>query len=90
MKKSNDPFEGVFDSLQNKTLPTDEQKEKMLSYVLLESSRLQENCVLGKVGKWISVYPWRFAFSVATAQAVVFTLIFGTEYTNLFLRMFGG
>jgi Zn/Cd-binding protein ZinT len=89
MKKHNDPFEGALDSLQDKTLPTNEQKEKMLNYVLMES-RLQDNSILGKVGKWISVYPWRFAFSAAAAQAVVFTLIFGTEYTNLVLRMFGG
>jgi len=89
MKKNNDPFEGIFDSFQDKALPTEEQKEKMLNYVLLEN-RLQDNSVLGKVGRWISVYPWRFAFSAAAAQAVVFTLIFGTEYTNLVLRMFRG
>jgi len=89
MKKNNDPFEGIFDSFQDKALPTEEQKEKMLNYVLLEN-RLQDNSVLGKVGRWISVYPWRFAFSGAAAQAVVFTLIFGTEYTNLVLRMFRG
>jgi len=89
MKKYNDPIKGVFDGLQDKMLPTNEQKEKMLNYVLMES-RFQDNSVLGKVGRWISVYPWRFGFSAAAAQTVVFTLIFGTEYTNLVLRMFGG
>lgn len=89
MKKKNDPFEGVFDNLQDKTLPTDEQKEKMLHYVLHENS-LQDNSITGKVGRWIATYPWRFAFSAATVQAVICTLIFGTQYTNLFLNFFGG
>jgi hypothetical protein len=89
MKKKNDPFEGVFDGLQDKTLPTDEQKEKMLKYVLLES-RLQDNSTMGKVGRMITIYPWRFSFGAAAVQALVFTLIFGTEYTNLFLSIFGG
>lgn len=89
MTKNNDPFEGVFDCLQDKTLPTEGQKERMLDYVLLES-KLQDISVLKKVGGWISVYPWRFAFGTAAVQAIVFTLIFGTEYTNLFLGIFGG
>jgi len=89
MKKNNDPFEGVFDSLKGESLPTSEQKEKMLHHVLTEN-RLQNNTVLEKVGRWITIYPWRFAFGAAAAQAVVFTLIFGTQYTNLLLGIFGG
>ena len=90
MKKQNDPFKGVFNSLQDNSLPTDEQKQKMLEYVLLESDRLQDKFVWKKVGRWIAEYPWRFAFGVSAVQAVVCTLLFGTAYTNLFLRMFGG
>jgi len=89
MKKQNDPFEGIFDNLQDKSLPTNEQKEKMLNYVLTES-RLQNSSVWGKIGNWISVYPWRFAFSTAALQTVICTLVFGTEYTNFILSIFGG
>ena len=89
MKKSNDPFEGIFDSLKGESLPTGEQKEKMLHHVLTES-RLRNNTALEKDGRWITTYPWRFAFGAAAVQAVVFTLIFGTQYTNLLLSLFGG
>ncbi len=89
MKKNNDPFEGMFDSLKGGSLLTDEQKEKMLRHVLAES-RLQNDSALARVGRWIAVYPWRFAFGAAAVQAAVFTLIFGTHYTNLLLGMFGG
>lgn len=89
MKNSNDPFKGIFDGLHDKSLPTDEQKEKMLSYILLES-RLHNSTVWEKAGKWIAVYPWRFAFGAAIAQAVICTSIFGTAYTNLFLNLIGG
>jgi len=89
MKKRKDPFESIFDSLHNKTQPTTEQKEKMLNYVLTEGIK-QNNSLWVKAGRWITVYPWRFAFSAAAAQAVVCTALFGTGYTNLFLSLFGG
>lgn len=89
MKKNNDPFEGMFDSLKGGSLPTDEQKEKMLRHVLAES-QLQNDSALARVGRWIAAYPWRFAFGAAAVQAAVCTLIFGTQYTNLLLGMFGG
>lgn len=89
MKKNNDPFEGIFDGLQDNSLPTNEQKEKMLNHILLDN-RLREETTWGKVGRWITVYPWRFAFSAAAVQAVVCTLLFGTQYTNVFLSIFGG
>jgi hypothetical protein len=90
MKKKQDPFEGIFDGLQDNSSPTDEQKQKMLDYVLSGSDRLQEKSVWEKIFRWIADYPWRFAFGAAAAQAVVCTSLFGTGYTNLFLRMFGG
>lgn len=89
MKKIHDPFEGIFDGRTDKTLPTNEQKDKMLSYVLTES-RKQNSFTIEKIGRWITVYPWRFAFGVAAMQAAVFTLIFRSGYTNLILSMFGG
>lgn len=89
MKKKNDPFEGIFNNLTTDTLPTDDQKVKMLNYVLAES-RLRDNSAFARLFRFISVYPWRFAFGAATVQAALFTLIFGTNYTNLFLRVFGG
>jgi hypothetical protein len=89
MKKKIDPFEGIFAGLQDKTLPTDEQKKKMLNYILTES-RPEKVTLWEKAGEWITVYPWRFAFSAAAMQAAVFTLIFGAEYTNLILKIIGG
>ena len=89
MKKNNDPFEGIFDSLQDKTLPTSEQKERMLNNILKES-RYQKITLWEEAEKWITIYPWRFAFGVAATQAATFTLLFGTNYTNLFLSFFGG
>ena len=89
MKKKNDPFEGIFDGLQDNTLPTNEQKERMLKNILMES-RVQEISLLEKVENWITVYPWRFAFGTAAVQTAVCTLIFGKAYTNLFINFFGG
>ncbi len=89
MNKSNDPFETIFDSLSDKTLPTQKQKDQMLTYVLMEG-KAKDPSVFDKIGSWITVYPWRFAFGTAAMQAIVFTLLFGREYTNLLLSMFGG
>lgn len=89
MKKLNDPLEKVFQSLEDTSIPTEKQKDKMLKQILLES-RLYDDSTYTKIRRLISVYPWRFAFGVSTVQSVVFTLIFGTGYTNLFLNMFGG
>lgn len=89
MKNNNDLFESIFDSLQDKTPPTDEQKEKMLNYVLTED-RLRNHTTWEKAGRWITIYPWRFAFVAAAAQAVVLTWMFDTGYTNLLLKALGG
>lgn len=89
MKKNNDPFADVFDQMQEESLPTAEQKAKMLQNVLMESGRAGHSA-WARAGMWIAVYPWRFAFSVAAAQALAGVLIFGTGYTNLLLSVFGG
>jgi len=88
MKKTNDPFAGAFDNFEN-TAPTERQKQKMLSFVL-EESRRQESGFLQKLGEWIAVKPWRFAFCASALQAAAFTLMFGTRYTNLLMSIFGG
>jgi len=88
MKKI-DPFEGIFDNMQNNSIPTDEQKQKMRAFVLAEGVSQGES-FMQKLGGWITVCPWRFAFCASAVQAAVFTLIFGAQYTNLLLSVFGG
>lgn len=90
MKHQNDPFEKAFAALENAVRPTEAQKEKMLNQVLIDSRRLDGDTVLSRLWKWTSVYPWRFAFGVSAVQAIALTLIFGTQYTNIFLNFFGG
>ena len=87
--KKNDPFEGVFDNLQGNSIPTDEQKHKMLRYVLTKDVQ-QDESFMQKLGVWITVYPWRFAFCASAVQTAVFSLMFGVRYTNLLLSIFGG
>lgn len=90
MKHQNDPFKKAFDTLKNAVRPTEAPKEKILNQVLINIRRLDDNTVPSKLWKWASIYPWRFAFGVSAVQAVVFTLIFGTKYTNFFISFFGG
>ena len=87
--KNKDPFEGIFAGLQDTTLPTNEQKERMLNNILLQN-RFQEITIWEIIDNWIAIYPWRFAFGAASVQTAACTLIFGTNYTNLFLSIFGG
>lgn len=87
--KKNDPFEGIFDNLQDNSILTDEQKQKMRTFVLAEGVP-QDESFMQKLGAWITVRPWRFAFCASAVQAAVFTLIFGAQYTNLLLSVFGG
>lgn len=75
--------------LENAALPTKQQKEKMLSQVLFEC-RKYDASPAAKVCRLITVYPWRFAFGFSTVQAVLCTMIWGTGYTNIVLRIFGG
>jgi hypothetical protein len=75
--------------LENAALPTKQQKEKMLDHILLEY-RKYDTSPAGKILRLITVYPWRFAFGFSTLQAVLCTMIWGTGYTNMVLRMFGG
>ena len=82
-----DPLKKAFDTLKEVDAPSVHQK--VLNLILFEG-RLQEDTPWQKFRTLVFVYPWRFAFGVSTAQAVVFTLLFGTQYTNLFLGFWGG
>ena len=86
MKKQHDSFERIFNTLEIDSLPTDQQKEKMLNFILEQGDRT----AFDKIAAWIEVYPWRFAFGFSAVQAVAFSLFFGTGYTNLILGFFGG
>jgi len=45
-KKNKDPFEGIFNGLQDEAFPTNEQKERMLNNILTES-RFQKKLTTG-------------------------------------------
>lgn len=78
-----------YNVLENAALPTKQQKEKMLNQVLIEYRKYNASHA-AKVFRLFTVYPWRFAFGFATVQAAVCSMIWGTRYTNIFLRIFGG
>lgn len=75
--------------LKNAALPTEQQKENMLNNVLVECRKYHMSPAL-KISRLITVYPWRFAFGLSTIQAVLCTMIWGSGYTNMILRVFGG
>lgn len=79
----------TYTTLGNAALPTELQKEKMLDHILSEY-RKNEASPTGKIFRLITVYPWRFAFGLSTVQAVLCTMIWGTGYTNMVLRVLGG
>lgn len=79
----------AFETLEQDGKPTDQQKDIMLDHILTECTA-EDVSYMGKIKKLIITYPWRFAFTAAAVQAVIFTIIFGTNYTNLFLSFFGG
>lgn len=88
MTNNKDPFKNAFEALKETELPTEQQKERMLNNIM--NSVGEEQSLWNRIHGLICVYPWRAAFGISTVQTVVFTLIFGTRYTNLFLRAFGG
>lgn len=85
MKKNNKTYAILEDS----ALPTERQKEKMLDHILLECRKYNASPA-ERLLKLITVYPWRFAFGLSAAQAAICTMIWGTEYTNIVLKVFGG
>lgn len=89
MPNKDELFEKAFEVLKQDGIPTEHQKNIMLNRILMEC-KAENTSGIGKLKKMIVVYPWRFAFTASAVQAVVFTMIFGTQYTNLFLSFFGG
>lgn len=89
MLANHDPLKKAFDCIKEVEAPSEQQKEKMLHIVLTQGNQ-HEISLSDKIWRAISVYPWRVAFGVSTVQAVTFTLIFGTRYTNMLLSFFGG
>lgn len=88
MNRKDDFFENAFKTLQEEGLPTESQKASILKNVLENAQK--RDSILMRIKQFVASYPWRTAFTASTLQAVVFTLIFGTRYTNLFLSFFGG
>jgi len=79
----------TYAALRNATLPTEQQKKKMLNQILLECRKL-DTSPAPKIYRLIFVYPWRFAFGLSTLQTLICAVIWGREYTNMVLRIFGG
>lgn len=89
MSHKHDLISTAFHTLQDIDKPTQGQKDKMLSHILVESEA-QNISFLTLCLNWIITRPWRFAFTFSTVQAILFTLLFNTRYTHLFLIFFGG
>ena len=89
MGKNDDLFERAFKVLGQDGKPTEQQKDRMLDHILLECNE-EKAFGIGRLKEFIIAYPWRFAFSTSAVQAIVFTMVFGTGYTNLFINFFGG
>lgn len=89
MNRNDDLFKKAFQELTQEGKPTEQQKDMMLNRILMEYE--SENVSrIDRIKNWVTQYPWRFAFIASGVQAVVFTLVIGTQYTNLFLGFFGG
>lgn len=89
MAKKDDLFERAFEVLEQDGKPTEHQKEMMLNHILVEC-KAENVSGVEWLKRLVVINPWKFAFTTSAVQAVVFTMIFGTKYTNLFLSFFGG
>lgn len=89
MSRKDEFFEKAFVILEQDGIPTEEQKAIMLNRIIMEC-KVENTSGIGRLKKMVITYPWRFAFTASAIQAVIFTTIFGTQYTNLLLNFFGG
>lgn len=89
MSVNHDPLQNAFEFIKDAEAPSEQQKEKMLHIVLAQVHQ-DETTLKEKISRFVSIYPWRVAFGISSLQAIAFTLIFGTRYTNMFLSFFGG
>lgn len=48
-----------------------------------------EDTFFSWVKRMVIDYPWRMAFGISAMQGILFTLLLGTRYSNLFLSAFG-
>lgn len=90
-KDQNDFLEQSLKMLKSDTdlSPTKEQKERMLQNILYEAKNQKTNTWQQNIKAFIINRPYRFAFSISAIQAIVFTVLFGSNYTNLILNLFG-
>lgn len=88
MKKKSDPLEKAFRQISCDTALSQVEKDEILRNVLMEAKNQQEEP--SPLYRLFSIYPWRIALGLSVLQACVLTLMFGTQYTNIILRVFGG
>lgn len=89
MNRKDDFLKKVLELLKQESMPTKQQKDIMLDRILMECKR-ENVSEFGRLKKMVIAYPWRIAFATSAVQAAIFTIIFGTRYTNLFLGFIGG
>jgi len=101
MRKKNDAVEKALILLEQDSLPSEQQKDRMLAHIVATSEAEQTSSVVrlrqekmlsgfDRLRQVVFAYPWRVAFAVSALQAAILTLLFGTQYTNLFLAFIGG
>nr|WP_320024442.1 hypothetical protein [uncultured Acetobacterium sp.] len=89
MKRNTDDFiKSALQSLDDRSKPGQEQKQIMLENLLIRS-QIEEASGMDRFKKMVTVYPWRFGFGVSAVQAILFTLMFGSNYTNFILQLLG-
>ncbi len=91
MKRTEDKwFREALRGTEQEARLSEAQKEKMLSRVI-NASMPGEPVWRERLVRLATVYPWRLALGISALQVVLGTLIWGTEYTNLFIGfMIGG
>lgn len=89
MKSNTDDFiKKALNSLAEDAKPGQEQKQIMLEKLLIRV-QTAETSGFDRFKNIVTVYPWRFGFGVSALQAVLFTLMFGSNYTNFVLQFLG-
>ncbi|AFA47329.1 hypothetical protein [Acetobacterium woodii] len=89
MKNNTDDFiEKALNSLTEGSQPSQNQKQRMLEDLLFQI-QTEEDSKVGRFRNMVTVYPWRFGFGVSALQAVLLTLMFGSNYTNFILQFLG-
>ncbi|MEL7660817.1 hypothetical protein [Acetobacterium wieringae] len=94
MKSNGDDFiKKALKSLEEEAKPNPKQKQIMLGNLLSQMQTGEgsgkERSGLSRFGNMVTVYPWRFGFGISAIQAVLFTLMFGSNYTNFVLQLLG-